>query len=164
MKLLKNPLVVLILLILCIIIIIAIFRATNLTAGFGINGHIGEFKGSFSIEAFENDNKPMFLVVYADWCGHCKRFMPEYNKLKNKYDEINGVKLYAINSEDPKSQELVQKLNISGFPTMRMYPKGLNENYEDYDGDRTAEAIIAYLQNYDVKGTLDNSPDQSASF
>ena len=61
MKLLtQNPLAILIVIILSIIIIIAIFRATNLSAGIGMNAHIGQLKGSFQLEAFENSNSPAF--------------------------------------------------------------------------------------------------------
>ena len=164
MKLLtQNPLAILIVIILSIIILIAIFRATNLSAGVGMNAHIGQLKGSFQLEAFENSNSPAFVVVYAEWCGHCKRFMPEYKQLMNKYDKINGVKLYALDSEAPEHKEVIQKMNVQGFPTIRFYPKGITENYVDYDGGRTAQAIITYLESgNNTQGVQAVAPDFAA--
>ena len=163
MKLLtENPLAILILIILSIIIIIAIFRTTRLTAGVGMNAHIGQLRGSFQLEAFESGKTPVFVVVYADWCGHCKRFMPEYKNLMTNYDKINGVKLYALNSEEPQNKELIQKMDVRGFPTIRFYPQGLTEKFQDYDGDRSAKAIMTYLENQDVRGVQAVAPDFAA--
>ena len=163
MKLLtENPLAILIVIILSIIILIAIFRTTNLTAGVGMNAHIGQLRGSFQLEAFESGKTPVFVVVYAEWCGHCKRFMPEYQKLMSSYDKINGVKLYALDSEDPKNRDMIGKMGVKGFPTIRYYPKGLTESFHDYEGDRSAQAIMAYLENQDVVGVQDVAPDFAA--
>ena len=79
-----NPLVGIVLALLVLIIILAIFRTASpmLTFGFGVNAHLGDLKGKFRIEAFDNMNQgPLFVMYFAEWCGHCKR--EQNQNLKN---------------------------------------------------------------------------------
>jgi thiol-disulfide isomerase/thioredoxin len=154
-----NPLVLIIFLITALIIVLAIFRpASNfLNLGFGINAHIGDVRGSFEFEAFDN-SQPMFIMYYAEWCGHCKRTKPEFSKLLESY---NGpVKIQMIDCEAPENAELVKSQNIKGFPTIRYYPNGLSENFQEYNSGRTYFDFSQYLNQ--VTGTLNKMPDNAA--
>jgi thiol-disulfide isomerase/thioredoxin len=145
----SNPLFIIITLIVILIVILAIFRNASpfLSIGFGINGHIGELKGSLELEAFENNlseqQSKLFVIYYAEWCGHCKRTMPEFNKLKENYN--GNIKIIAINSEDIEHKELIKSQNILGYPTIRYYPSGLTDTYTDYSGNRTYEDFLEYV-------------------
>jgi protein disulfide-isomerase A6 len=148
---LTNPLFIIILLLIGLIIVLAVFRSVSpfLSLGFGVNAHIGDLKGSFEIEAFDNDNsesssiEAIFVMYYAEWCGHCKRTMPEFQKLMDSYS--GSVKIIAINSETEENKPLVQSQNIKGFPTIRYYPSGLSGDYQEYSGGRTQNDFMQYL-------------------
>ena len=56
----------------------------SFSAGVGVKGHFGSLKGNVNFEAFDNQNKPTLVIFYAEWCGHCKRCMPEVEKLKQE--------------------------------------------------------------------------------
>ena len=133
MKLITNPLFVVVMLLIALIIILAIFRSVSpfLNLGFGIDAHIGELRGSFKIEAFDNnaDTEPKFVMYYADWCGHCKKAKPEFEKLQQNYK--GNVKVAMVNSELPENKELVKQQGINGYPTIRYYPSGLNSSFEE---------------------------------
>jgi thiol-disulfide isomerase/thioredoxin len=154
----SNPLFLMLMFVLLIIVFLAIFRSVSpfMTMGLGLNAHIGGLKGSFQIEAFENQmkmNGPTFVIFYADWCGHCKRTMPEFNEFKKSY---NGpINVMAVNSEDESNADLIKSQNIQGFPTIRYYPKGLSENFEEYNGGRTAKDFYSYVQQ--ISGVMDNA-------
>jgi thiol-disulfide isomerase/thioredoxin len=89
LKIISNPLFVIVMLLIVLIIVLAIFRSVSpfLNLGLGIDAHIGDLRGSFKIEAFNNNSnsQPMFVMYYADWCGHCKRTKPEFQKLMDNY-------------------------------------------------------------------------------
>ena len=90
-------------------------------------------------------NKPIVVLFYAPWCGHCQAFAPEYSKLADKLVEeksnLKVAKLDAIANEDTgKAQK------IMGFPTIRFYYE--NTTFDYNHGDRTIEAILKY---YDKK-------------
>ena len=57
-------------------------------------------------EGFQNNNKLApgpgkcaLVFFYADWCGHCQRFKPEWNKFKNEMNNkvVNGKVLVLWN-------------------------------------------------------------------
>jgi thiol-disulfide isomerase/thioredoxin len=153
----SNPLLIIIMLLIGLIVILAIFRSASpfLNIGFGINAHIGDLKGTFEIEAFDNNEEPnlemepfnnhkepLFIMYYADWCGHCKRTKPEFEKLGDKY---KNIKIVAINAEDPQYKDLVKSQGINGFPTIRLYPSGMKNKHDEYSGSRTYEDFTSYL-------------------
>lgn len=159
-SIMSNPLVIIILLIVSLIIVLAIFKPASpyLNLGFGINAHLGALKSSFHFEAFDNKNQPMLVMYYAEWCGHCKRAKPEFQKLMESYH--GPVKLMMVDCEAPENAELVKSQDIKGFPTIRYYPSGLNEKYEEYSGARTFPDFSEYVNT--VTGFKDKLPDNAA--
>jgi thiol-disulfide isomerase/thioredoxin len=159
-NMLSNPLFIIVMLLIGLIIVLAIFRSVSplLSLGFGINAHIGDLKGSFEIEAFDNGDAPVFAMYYAEWCGHCKRAKPEFEKLSQNYQ--GNIKILVVNAELPENKDLVKSQNIEGFPTIRYYPSGLSGKYDEYSGSRTYSDFVQYLGT--VEGTPDVAPDNAA--
>ena len=95
-SIMSNPLFIIVMLLLGLIIILSIFRSVSpaLTLGFGVNAHIGDLRGSFELETFSNNSEPVFAMYYAEWCGHCKRTKPEFQKLLDNY---KGNVIVAVN-------------------------------------------------------------------
>lgn len=90
-------------------------------------------------------SNPEFIMFYADWCGHCQRTKPHFEQTMKKY---NGpVKIKMLNAEDPSNKNIVEQQKVKGFPTIRYYPNGLGDLYEDYEGDRSAEDFENFLYN-----------------
>ena len=108
------------------------------------NGDIFVVVGkTFQKEVIEND-KDVLLVFYAPWCGHCKQLLPKYEeaakKLKAKNPKIVLAKMDATENE-------VESVHITGFPTIKFYPGNKkNSKPMDYNGERTTEGIIKFLQ------------------
>jgi thiol-disulfide isomerase/thioredoxin len=157
-----NPVFIMLMFVLVIIIFLAIFRSVSpfLTMGLGFNAHVGSLRGSFQIEAFENQasNGPAFIMFYAPWCVHCRTTKPEFEKLKESYK--GSIKIIAINCDDDENKELVAQQQVKGFPTIRYYPSGLSGKYDEYNGDRTAEGFKEYVSQ--VTGVLAVAPDNAA--
>lgn len=158
----SNPLVVIICLIIGLILVLAIFRpASNfLNVGFGVSAHLGDIRGALEFEAFSNNsnNQPSFVMYYAEWCGHCKRAKPEFQNLMDSYK--GPIKIMMVDCEAPENANLVKSQNIKGFPTIRYYPSGLTESYQEYSGNRTYSDFSQYVNT--VTGTLDKQPDNAA--
>lgn len=144
-SMITNPLIIFIFMIIALIIILAIFRPASpfLNLGIGMNAHIGELKGSFEFEAFDNQNGPVFAMFYAEWCGHCKTTKPQFKQLIDNYK--GPVKIMLVDSEAPENKDLVQSQNIKGFPTIRYYPSGISQNYQEYNGGRTYADFTQFL-------------------
>jgi thiol-disulfide isomerase/thioredoxin len=159
-----NPVFIMLMFVLVIIIFLAIFRSVSpfLTMGLGFNAHVGSLRGSFQIEAFENQesNGPVFAMYGAGWCGHCKSTRPHFDDFKQSYK--GPVKIMYIDCEDDNNKELVAQQKVSGFPTFRYYPSGLSGKYDEYNGERNAEGFKEYVSSQ-ITGVTDPSPDNAAS-
>lgn len=65
-----------------------------------------------------SDNKKQVILVYANWCGHCQRFLPVWEELKS--EEKSDIKFDKVESKEiDHSPILSQKdKNIDSFPTL----------------------------------------------
>ncbi len=67
-----------------------------------------------------NDDKPVLVDFFAEWCGPCKSMAPELKKFAQQHiDEIRVLKV-----DIDKNRELAEQLNIQGVPTLILYKKG----------------------------------------
>ena len=138
----KNPILVVLLTALLIVVIIGVFtpRHDRLTAGFNLGAHLGKLRGALNIETMSNE--PCVVLFYAPWCGHCKRFKPQWDSLMAKN---HGIKLIDVNCD--KNKELAEKHNIKGFPTIKYLPKGLDVSEgSEYNGDRSEESLNEFIK------------------
>jgi protein disulfide-isomerase-like protein len=92
-------------------------------------------------EKIMSSDKPAMIFFYAPWCGHCKNAKPEFEKLM----KMAKGKAYMIDCD--ANQEIAQKYDIKGFPTIRYYPRGpKNGNPREYQGNRTAEDMMDFMK------------------
>lgn len=67
-----------------------------------------------------NQDKPVLVDFYADWCGPCKMMNPILKEVKDALD--NKVSIIKINVY--KNQSLAAKLQVRGVPTLILYRAG----------------------------------------
>jgi thiol-disulfide isomerase/thioredoxin len=70
------------------------------------------------------------ILFYVDWCPHCKTAKPVWDKVKSEYQDqvIKGKRVIftEINctNESPDVEEMINKYNIQGYPTIKMLKDG----------------------------------------
>ena len=101
-----------------------------------LQAKINNMTGGSSI----TDNKEL-LLFKANWCGHCKNFMPVWEKLSN--DSNLDIKFTTYDSENNKSE--ISNYNISGFPTI-MYK--VNNKIIEYNGSRDENSLKEFIKAY----------------
>lgn len=94
-------------------------------------------------EMFENPS-PKLTLVYADWCGHCKKFKPVWDSMGPTVT-IGGqqVVLDKINADTDAAKLAPYKSLVEGYPTVLFEKDG---NVQKYSGARTPDALHQFLQ------------------
>ena len=87
-----------------------------------------------------NDDKPLLVDFFAEWCGPCKM---QAAILKQAKDSL-GDKVRIIKIDVDKNQELADALRIKGLPTLMIYKDG--QMVWRQSGELDANTIIGLVQ------------------
>ena len=108
-----------------------------------------EWEQSSSDSTSGSTSEVDIMMFTADWCPHCKKAKPIWEEFHNTYDGkvINGYKINiktinCTNDNDPNVQNLLDKYNVEGFPTIKLLKNG--EVY-DYDAKPDKENLKQFL-------------------
>lgn len=97
-----------------------------------------------SREGFQSGGNEL-VIVKAEWCGHCKRALPEFEKLVSaspmKLKDGSSVTIRMLDEKANKSE--VEPLNVRGFPTILLFKDGTRLEYE---GERTYNGVMSFLE------------------
>jgi thiol-disulfide isomerase/thioredoxin len=104
-----------------------------LISGYGLNRN----------EGFESSGKSV-VICKADWCGHCKKAAPEFNKLvgASPITLKDGSKATVKILDADKDKSEVSKYNIKGFPSILIVD---GQTITEYPGERTKEGVVDFL-------------------
>jgi len=98
-----------------------------------------------SYEGFQDSSKSV-VVCKADWCGHCKKAAPEFDKLMAAAPLTlkDGSKVTVKVLDADQNKEEVSKLKIKGYPTILIMD---GANTTEYPGPRTYDGVFGFLNN-----------------
>ena len=103
------------------------------------------------------NNKYVISIFHADWCGHCKRFLPVFNEA-SKYSIISKTwKLLKIPCS--KYPPLCDAFSIEGYPTIKIYKD--SQEMKGISPPRDIENFLEFLIKISTDPIIrmDNKPE-----
>ena len=85
-------------------------------------------------------NKVNILLFKAEWCGHCIKLKPTWEKIKEKFNN----KFNFITYDSDKDTKMFEKYNVEAFPTIIIQD---GEHKKEYDGPRDYESLESLFKN-----------------
>lgn len=82
------------------------------------------------------DHDVVLLEFYAPWCGHCKAFAAEYEKIAQTLKK-DGIPVAKIDATIHKT--VAGKFDVTGYPTVIILKDGKPIKY---DGQRSEDAVV----------------------
>lgn len=92
-----------------------------------------------------NSDKTSFVKFYAEWCTHCKKMIPEWEKLADSFAEVDDVQVVEIDAD--KSRAIGKRYNIASYPTLKLFRADALSDPVDFEGQREYEYFANFLLN-----------------
>lgn len=108
------------------------------------------------VDAYIDQGKHIFILVYMDGCGPCMATKPEWldieDFLKDKYKNDDSIVVADIENDQLSKLKYVGE--VDGFPTMKYIHKNNSgmldvESYENADiknKDRSAKSFVEWIE------------------
>nr|ACJ84687.1 unknown [Medicago truncatula]AFK34984.1 unknown [Medicago truncatula] len=114
-------------------------------------------KGSLEPKKFEGPRTAESLAEFVNTEGGTNvKIAPIYEKVAAVFKSEDDVVIANLDAD--KYRDLAEKYDVSGFPTLKFFPKG-NKAGEDYGGGRDLDDFVAFINeksgtSRDAKGQL----------
>lgn len=92
-------------------------------------------------EIVNDETKDVLVKYYAPWCGHCKRLAPILEELADLYKSEPKVRIANV---DATANDV--DVQISGYPTLILYPAGDKSNPIVHKGGRDLQALVDFIK------------------
>jgi len=98
-------------------------------------------------EQIVNDqSKDVLVEFYAPWCQHCAALAPIYESVAESQKANSTVVLAKYDLTANHQPDLPSGIQIEGFPTIILFPRGDKSKVRVYEGDRTEEDIHKFIR------------------
>lgn len=95
-------------------------------------------------------SKAVLVEFFAPWCGHCKSLVPIYEKLAKVFQGEKEVVVAKVDATEQR--ELAERFGVSGYPTIKFFPKGPSGEPQNYEGARQLKDFVEFIN--EKAGTL----------
>lgn len=98
--------------------------------------------------AVRQNVKITIYMFHVDWCPHCKKAMPEWEKFVAMYNgrDVNGYEITCTGvdctNETAEIQTLMNKYNIESYPTVKMIKDGKTIDFESRISEKNLDQFI----------------------
>jgi len=104
-----------------------------------------EIKNAQEFDSIREQDTPILLDFYADWCGPCRAFLPVVEKLADKYQDDFVIRKVNVD----RNPELTRQLGVRSIPTLFFIQNG--EVLETLTGYQAESVLEDKIQQYLVR-------------
>lgn len=91
-----------------------------------------------------NNEKNVFVMFYAPWCGHCNHMKPAWQELADKYS-VDTSDIIIARVDASAHRGIGKDYDVNGFPTLKLFTKS-NKKGMPYSGPRETDAFQSFLK------------------
>lgn len=106
------------------------------------DGVVRKISGDIWEEEIIQNEDFVFVMFYAPWCGHCKKFMPKWIEFGLRTFKMEHFRVGMI---DGSSNE-IPGIEVSGFPTLFLFKKNKKDSGIKFEGKRTVEGLREFVK------------------
>ncbi len=90
-----------------------------------------------TLESMLKNGNPTLILIYADWCGHCHRYIPTWEKLESTPGRT--ANMARVHHDMQEKIPSIKDAKIQGYPSViKVLPDGRIETYESEGGATNA--------------------------
>lgn len=82
---------------------------------------------------------PGMLLIKADFCGHCTRFIPTFNEVHKKIGK--DFSMTSVEHTELSDSKLTSALNFRGFPTIKFFNQH-GKIVAEHSGGRDTSSLL----------------------
>lgn len=131
--------------------IILILFITALFIGLAIYVYMNFIKNKINPSYVENKEliaeetkEAELFYFYTTWCPYCKKAKPEWDELKQGYENktVNGYTIYFREIDCEKDEKTADEFKVEGYPTIKLVTNG---KIIEYDAKPKYDTLVEFL-------------------
>eukprot|EP00764_Aduncisulcus_paluster_P000289 gnl/Carplike_NY0171/1040_a1423_1409.p1 GENE.gnl/Carplike_NY0171/1040_a1423_1409~~gnl/Carplike_NY0171/1040_a1423_1409.p1 ORF type:complete len:493 (+),score=119.14 gnl/Carplike_NY0171/1040_a1423_1409:30-1481(+) len=91
----------------------------------------------------KEQQKPVFVKLFAEWCGHCKKLKPIFADMSNTYDKVAYLEVECPATF--RSEAFCKEMSVTGYPTLMLFN---GKDWVRFKEMREMDKMVDFCENH----------------